>query len=87
MTLPKVRMYATRACPYCQMATRLLERKGVVIEKIQVDDQPDQREEMRRVTGLNTVPQIFIGARHVGGYRELAQLEVAGELDPLLQAP
>lgn len=80
-------MYATRACPYCQMATRLLERKGVVIEKIQVDDQPDQREEMRRVTGLNTVPQIFIGARHVGGYRELAQLEVAGELDPLLQAP
>ena len=78
-------MYTTRICPYCQMAQRLLEKKGVAIEKIRVDEEPARRHEMaERARGANTVPQIFIDDRHIGGYRELAQLEVKGELDPLL---
>lgn len=78
-------MYTTRICPYCQMAQRLLEKKGVAIEKIRVDEEPARRREMaERARGANTVPQIFIDDRYIGGYRELAQLEVKGELDPLL---
>lgn len=83
--MAKVLMYTTRTCPYCQMAQRLLEKKGVVIEKIRVDEEPSRREEMsQRARGATSVPQIFIGTRHIGGYRELAQLELKGELDPLL---
>lgn len=83
--MPKVLMYTTRVCPYCQMALRLFEKKGVAIEKIRVDEEPARRQEMtERTHGATTVPQIFIGDRHIGGYRELAQLEVKGELDPLL---
>lgn len=77
-------MYCTEACPYCQMAIRLLERKGVAIDKIQVDAQPAQRAEMVKRSGRTTVPQIFIGQTHVGGYTDLARLEAAGELDDLL---
>jgi glutaredoxin 3 len=82
----KVRMYATKICPYCIRAEQLLARKGVTPEKVLVDDKPEVREEMVRITGRKTVPQIFIGARHVGGFDDLAALDVAGELDPLLQA-
>ncbi len=83
--MAKVLMYTTRVCPYCQMAQRLLENKGVAIEKIRVDEEPARRHEMNaRARGANTVPQIFIDDLHIGGYRELAQLEVKGELDPLL---
>jgi glutaredoxin 3 len=77
-------MYCTEACPYCQMAVRLLERKGVAIDKIRVDQQPARRAEMVQRSGRTTVPQIFIGQTHVGGYTDLAQLETAGELDGLL---
>ncbi len=77
-------MYCTEACPYCQMAIRLLERKGVAIDKIRVDQQPARRAEMVQRSGRTTVPQIFIGQTHVGGYTDLAQLETAGELDGLL---
>ncbi len=80
----KVLMYCTEACPYCQMAIRLLERKGVAIDKIRVDQQPARRAEMVQRSGRTTVPQIFIGQTHVGGYTDLAQLETAGELDGLL---
>lgn len=81
----KVLMYTTRICPYCQMAQQLLEKKGVTVEKIAVDQMPERRREMtERAGGATTVPQIFIGDHHVGGYRELAQLEVKGELDRLL---
>ncbi len=79
-------MYCTEACPYCQMAIRLLERKGVAIDKIRVDQQPARRAEMVQRSGRTTVPQIFIGQTHVGGYTDLAQLETAGELDGLLAA-
>jgi glutaredoxin 3 len=81
-----VRMYCTQACPYCQMALRLLDKKGAEVEQIRVDLQPELRDEMTRITGRTTVPQIFIGERHVGGYTELAELDMDDELEPLLNA-
>lgn len=80
-----VRIYCTRTCPYCQMALRLLEHKGVEIEKIAVDRDPELRAHMTEITGQTTVPQIFIGTRHIGGYSELSALDRAGQLDPLLR--
>ena len=80
-------MYATGWCPYCQRAERLLIAKGVTeIDKIDVDADPALREEMMQRTGCRTVPQIYIGEAHIGGYDELAALEQAGKLDPLLAA-
>ncbi|MEC5399669.1 glutaredoxin 3 [Uliginosibacterium sp. H1] len=85
--MSKVRMYSSRVCPYCVRAEQLLTRKGVTeIEKINVDVDPTQREAMMTLTGRRTVPQIFIGERHVGGFDDLAALERAGELDALLAA-
>jgi glutaredoxin 3 len=84
MTQP-IRMYATGICPYCTMAERLLRAKGVTaIEKVRVDLEPARRQEMMQKTGRRTVPQIYIGERHVGGYDDLAALEHAGKLDALL---
>jgi len=81
-------MYSTGVCPFCLMAERLLKSKGVAeIEKIRVDLQPERRDEMIERTGRRTVPQIYVGARHVGGYDDLAALDRAGGLDPLLSAP
>jgi glutaredoxin 3 len=83
----KVVMYATGVCPYCLMAERLLRAKGVAeIEKIRVDLEPARREEMMQRTGRRTVPQIYVGDRHVGGYDDLAALDRAGGLEPLLAA-
>ena len=83
--MPKVRIYSTRVCPYCHMAARLLQSKGVQYEQIYVDIAPEKRQEMLRLAnGSTTVPQIFIDDYHVGGYRELARLDLAGELDGLL---
>ena len=79
-------MYLTAACPYCQAALRLLEGKGVTdIEKIRVDLEPARRTEMTQRSGQSTVPQIWIGERHVGGCDELYALERAGALDALLR--
>ena len=81
----KVRMYTTGVCPYCNMAGRLLKAKGIdEIEKIRVDLQPDQRLQMMEMTGRRTVPQIYIGATHVGGCDDLIALDRAGGLLPLL---
>ena len=81
-------MYSTGVCPYCQMAERLLRAKGVTeIDKIRVDLDPARRQEMMEKTGRRTVPQIYIGATHVGGYDDLAALDQAGGLDELLAAP
>lgn len=77
-------MYFTPFCPYCQMAEQLLLSKGVDIEKIRVDLEPGRRIEMMQRSGRRTVPQIYIGQTHVGGYDDLADLERAGRLDPLL---
>lgn len=79
-------MYCTRICPYCVRALRLLDRKGVAVEKIYVDQNSEQRQEMIRITGRTSVPQIFVGARHVGGFEELSELDAGGELDVLLAA-
>ena len=85
--MAKVLMYATGACPYCVMAERLLRAKGVAdIEKIRVDLDPARREEMMSRTGRRTVPQIYIGERHVGGFDDLSALDREGGLDPLLAA-
>jgi glutaredoxin 3 len=82
----KVTMYCTGTCPYCQMAERLLRAKGVAaIERIRVDLEPERRVEMMEKTRRRTVPQIYIGQTHVGGFDELAALEHAGKLDALLQ--
>ncbi|MEK7796577.1 MAG: glutaredoxin domain-containing protein, partial [Pseudomonadota bacterium] len=67
----QVLMYSTRICPYCRMAERLLAKRGIEPEKVLVDDNPGRREEMIRLTGRTSVPQIFIGPHHVGGYNEL----------------
>jgi glutaredoxin 3 len=78
-------MYCTAACPYCQSAERLLLEKGVQIDKIRVDREPHRRLEMMERSGRRTVPQIWIGERHVGGCDDLYALEREGELDPLLE--
>jgi glutaredoxin 3 len=80
-----VRMYCTAYCPYCLMAERLLRAKGVVeIQKIRVDLDPELRMEMMERTGRRTVPQIYIGEFHVGGFEELSALDRSGRLAPLL---
>lgn len=85
--MAKVMMYSTGVCPYCLMAERLLKSKGVVeIEKVRIDLEPARRDEMMQRTGRRTVPQIYVGERHVGGYDDLSALDRAGGLDPLLAA-
>jgi len=85
--MARVLMYATGVCPFCLMAERLLKAKGVTqIEKIRVDLEPARRGEMMERTGRRTVPQIYVGERYIGGYDELAALDRAGGLDPLLSA-
>jgi glutaredoxin 3 len=79
-------MYSTRICPYCTRAEFLLHKKGVTVEKILVDQNPEQLRLMVKRSGRRTVPQIFIGEHHVGGYDDLVELDLEGELDPLLQA-
>lgn len=80
-----VKMYSTEVCPYCVMAERLLQSKGVThIEKIRVDLDPQQREQMMSKTGRRTVPQIYIGETHVGGFDDLSALDRSGKLDELL---
>ena len=82
----RVLMYATAACPFCQSAERLLVAKGVQIDKVRVDLEPERRAEMQKKSGRRTVPQIWIGERHVGGCDDLYALEREGKLDPLLKA-
>jgi glutaredoxin 3 len=81
-----VKMYSTGMCPFCVMAERLLVSKGVTgIEKIRVDLEPAKRAEMMERTGRRTVPQIYIGDTHVGGYEDLAVLDKAGKLEAMLR--
>ena len=84
--MPRVSMYCTAVCPYCIAAERLLTRKGAAdIDKIRIDLQPVRRAEMMERTGRRTVPQIYIDDRHIGGFDDLAALDAAGGLDPLLR--
>lgn len=83
--MPTVRMYTTAVCPYCVRAKQLLKARGVeTIDEIRIDTDPAQRDHMMAVTGRRTVPQIFIGATHVGGCDDLMALDARGELVPML---
>ena len=85
--MASVEIYTRKYCSYCHFAKELLTRKGVAFHEIDVTGDADIRTQMtERTHGRNTLPQIFIGAKHVGGCDELYALEDAGELDPLLQA-
>ena len=84
MAAPKIEMYANSWCPYCEFARTLLRRKGAAFEEISLEEHPERRAEMIKRSGRHTVPQIFIGERHVGGSDDLYELDAAGELDALL---
>lgn len=84
--MAKVLMYLTAACPFCQSAERLLSQKGVRdVERVRVDLEPERRAEMMQKSGRRTVPQIWIGERHIGGCDDLYALERQGGLDLLLK--
>jgi glutaredoxin 3 len=86
-TMPAVEIYTREFCGYCDAAKELLRRKGVIFTEIDVTGNRERRAEMRsRAQGRNTVPQIFIGATHVGGCEDLYALDQSGRLDPLLSA-
>jgi glutaredoxin 3 len=82
---PPVTIYLTDWCPYCRRAKDLLSRKNVGFSEINVDDEPTLREQMIARSNRRTVPQIFIGEKHVGGCDDLFALEESGELDRLIQ--
>jgi len=84
MSQASVVMYTTSWCPYCERARKLLARKNVAIEEIDVESASEKRAEMRTRSGRTSVPQIFIGDHHVGGSDDLIALEAAGKLDGLL---
>ena len=84
--MAKVEIYTTPFCPFCHHAKQLLDAKGVEVTEINVMMNPGMREEMVRRSGRRTVPQIFIGDTHVGGFEELEELAQTGRLDPLLEA-
>ncbi|WP_347989203.1 glutaredoxin 3 [Methylomonas sp. AM2-LC] len=84
--MPEIIIYTAALCPYCTMAKKLFDRKGASYKEINVDSQPGLRQEMMEKTKRRTVPQIYIGDHHVGGYDDLYALEVQKKLDDLLQA-
>src|SRR5690606_13733151 len=85
-TMPHVKIYTTRICYYCDRAKDLLRKKNVEFEEIDVSDDPEMRAKLVEMTGgRRTVPQIWIGERHVGGFDDLYALEKSGELDALLR--
>jgi glutaredoxin 3 len=86
MAAPQIIMYVKSWCPYCERARSLFKAKGVVYQEIDIESQPEQREEMIRRSGRRTVPQIFIGSRYIGGSDDIHELDAAGGLDPLLHA-
>ena len=78
-------MYGTAWCPYCVRARCLLDERGVSYKDIRVEQQPELRQQMMNLSGRRTVPQIWIGDTHVGGYTDLLELELDGQLDYMLQ--
>ena len=86
MSHAPVRMYTTRFCPYCMRARSLLQEKSVAYSELAVDADPELRGQMMRESGRHTVPQIWIGNTHVGGFDDLWALERQGQLDQLLAA-
>lgn len=84
--MPEIIIYTGRLCPYCTMAKRLIERKGVSYTEIDVDSKPGLRQDLMEKTKRRTIPQIYIGDRHIGGFDDLQAMDYRNELDPLLQA-
>lgn len=82
--MPEIIIYTARLCPYCTMAKRLLDRKGASYQEIDVDSEPGLRQTLIEKSKRRTVPQIYIGDYHVGGFDDLQALEMKKELDPLL---
>ena len=82
--MPTVVLYGTRLCSFCLAARRLLDEKGITFEDISVDTDLDLRMEILEKSGQRTVPQIWVGSTHVGGYSDLQALETSGDLDELL---
>ncbi len=83
--MARVRLYCTEICPYCERAERLLSKKGAEIDKVRIDKERGRLKEMLALTGgRRSVPQIFVGDTHVGGYEELVELDFSGELDTML---
>ncbi|MGR9053620.1 MAG: glutaredoxin 3 [Gammaproteobacteria bacterium] len=82
--MPEIIIYTSTFCPYCTMAKRLLDQKGAVYHEINVDEKAGLREEMMKKTKRRTVPQIYIGDLHVGGFDDLYALDRKKQLDPLL---
>ena len=82
--MKKVEIYTTQWCPYCDAAKSLLEKKGVEYDEVDADDADTRMAMVQRAHGRRTVPQIFVGDTHVGGYDDMAALERRGQLDPLL---
>ncbi len=83
--MARILMYTTAVCPYCVNAKKLLAQKGIEVEEIRVDQNPQLRIEMMQKSGQRTVPQIWIGETHVGGFTDLWALDKQGKLDGLLQ--
>lgn len=84
--MPEIIIYTGRLCPYCTMAKRLIERKGARYTEIDVDSEPGLRQQLMDKTKRRTIPQIYIGDRHIGGFDDLQAMDYRNELDPLLQA-
>ena len=82
--MSEIIIYTATLCPYCTMAKKLFERKGMTYTEINVDSKPGLRQEMMEKTRRRTVPQIYIGSRHIGGFDDLYALDVSKQLDPLL---
>ena len=82
--MQKVEIYTTQWCPYCNAAKSLLQDKGVAFEEVNAEDPEVRMEMVQRANGRRTVPQIFVGDTHVGGYDDMAALDRRGQLDPLL---
>ena len=82
--MPEIIIYTSNLCPYCTMAKRLLSAKGTTYTELNVDATRGLREEMMKKTRRRTVPQIYIGKQHIGGFDDLRALDLAGELEPLL---
>lgn len=85
LSVPKVVLYTSGFCPYCVQARRLLEAKGVAYDELYIDQDPALREQMESKSRRRSVPQIFIGDYHVGGFEDMRQLDKSGQLDVLLQ--
>jgi len=83
--MPHVKVYTMIGCPYCARAKALLARKGVAFEEIVAGRDPELRNWLEQVTGQDTVPQVFVGERSLGGFSDIDALDRAGELDPILR--